>query len=163
MFETKSLLAWIHELVMSLHVLRRSCSLNKSLRQKYGRGEFVGKSNQFQPERRGEQTTCKPGSVSVLPERGCTDDGYSSGMPVTRHLLQPTLTSQAGSPVLAKQLCPYMVLLRMGFTLPGLSPALRCALTAPFHPYQTLCLAVCFLWHFPWGRPRWTLSSILIL
>jgi len=21
--------------------------------------------------------------------------------------------------------------------------------------------AVCFLWHFPWGRPRWTLSSIL--
>jgi len=23
--------------------------------------------------------------------------------------------------------------------------------------------AVCFLWHFPWGHPRWRLSSILIL
>ncbi|GIR96880.1 MAG: hypothetical protein CM15mP100_1000 [Alphaproteobacteria bacterium] len=55
----------------------------------------------------------------------------------------------AGSPVLNKQLCPYMVLLRMGFTMPGLSPDPRCALTAPFHPYQTVCLAVCFLWHFP--------------
>ena len=32
----------------------------------------------------------------------------------------------------------------------------RCALTAPFHP----CLAaVCFLWRFPWGRPRRTLSG----
>jgi len=40
-----------------------------------------------------------------------------------------------GSSLLIKQLCSYMVLLRMGFTLPVLSPALRCALTAPFHPY----------------------------
>ena len=77
------------------------------------------------------------------------DDGYSSRMPVARHLMQPTRTSLAGSPVLNKQLCPYMVLLRMGFTMPGLSPDPRCALTAPFHPYQTVCLAVCFLWHFP--------------
>ena len=23
-------------------------------------------------------------------------------------------------------------------------------------------LAVCFLWHFPWGRPHWTLSSTLL-
>ena len=30
---------------------------------------------------------------------------------------------------------PYLVLLRMGFTLPCLLPAMRCALTAPFHPY----------------------------
>jgi len=84
-----------------------------------------------------EQTTCKPGSVSALPLCEKADDDYSSGMPVTKHLMQPTRTSLAGSPVLTKQLCPYMVLLRMGFTLPGLSPAPRCALTAPFHPYQT--------------------------
>ena len=53
---------------------------------------------------------------------------------------------------------PYSVLLPVGFTVPPPSPAARCALTAPFHP----CLAaaeadgraVCFLWHFPWGRPR---------
>ncbi len=30
---------------------------------------------------------------------------------------------------------PYLVLLRTGFTLPCLLPAMRCALTAPFHPY----------------------------
>ena len=30
---------------------------------------------------------------------------------------------------------PYLVLLRVGFTLPPVSPPARCALTAPFHPY----------------------------
>jgi len=35
----------------------------------------------------------------------------------------------------AAGLCrPYSVLLPAGFALPALSPALRCALTAPFHP-----------------------------
>jgi len=29
----------------------------------------------------------------------------------------------------------YLVLLRVGFTLPLLLPAVRCALTTPFHPY----------------------------
>jgi len=43
---------------------------------------------------------------------------------------------------------PYLVLLQVGFALPPLLPAARCALTAPFHPYQQK-LAVCFLWHFP--------------
>jgi hypothetical protein len=54
---------------------------------------------------------------------------------------------------------PYLVLLRVGFTLPpALLPA-RCALTAPFHPYRFAqdnskglphaVAAVCFLWHWP--------------
>ncbi len=30
----------------------------------------------------------------------------------------------------------YLILLRMGFTLPLLLPEVRCALTTPFHPYQ---------------------------
>ena len=30
---------------------------------------------------------------------------------------------------------PYLVLLRVGFTLPPALPPERCALTAPFHPY----------------------------
>ena len=30
---------------------------------------------------------------------------------------------------------PYLVLLRVGFTLPPVLPPVRCALTAPFHPY----------------------------
>ena len=35
----------------------------------------------------------------------------------------------------AQPRCPYLVLLPVGFTLPLLLPAARCALTAPFHPY----------------------------
>jgi hypothetical protein len=32
---------------------------------------------------------------------------------------------------------PYLVLLRVGFTLPPALPSERCALTAPFHPYPS--------------------------
>ena len=32
----------------------------------------------------------------------------------------------------------YLVLLRVGFTLPSVLPRTRCALTAPFHPYQAI-------------------------
>jgi len=56
---------------------------------------------------------------------------------------------------------PYSILLPVGFTLPTPLPAARCALTAPFHPCRpvrpcgwSLGLAVCSLWHCPWGRPR---------
>jgi len=49
---------------------------------------------------------------------------------------------------LPEGLDPYMVLLPVGFALPPPLPAVRCALTAPFHPYPARW-AVCFLWHFP--------------
>ena len=42
----------------------------------------------------------------------------------------------------------YLVFLPVGFALPPRSPATRCALTAPFHPYPA-SRAVYFLWHFP--------------
>ena len=48
----------------------------------------------------------------------------------------------------------YLVLLRVGFTMPRLLPAARCALTAPFHPYPrslALAEAVSFLLHWPSG------------
>ena len=55
---------------------------------------------------------------------------------------------------------PYSVLLPVGFTLPPPLPGARCALTAPFHPYlRPRTPAVCFLWHFPWGRPRRPLTG----
>ena len=67
---------------------------------------------------------------------------------------------------------PYLVLLRVGFTESRCHHRDWCALTAPFHPYQArytavspvpcMNLAVCFLWHFPWGHPHWTLSSTLL-
>ena len=67
----------------------------------------------------------KPGSVSV----NC--DSHSSRMFVAEHLKQPT-REQCGPHLMF----PYLVLLRVGFTLPCLLPDTRCALTAPFHPYQ---------------------------
>ena len=74
---------------------------------------------------------------------------------------------------------PYLVLLRVGFTLPPVLPPARCALTAPFHPYPASVLAmgvplrgfmprtsrgleaVCFLWHFPWARAPQALPGTL--
>ena len=49
---------------------------------------------------------------------------------------------------------PYSVLLPVGFAVPLPLPDARCALAAPFRPYRAEAQAVCFLWHFPWGRPR---------
>ncbi len=44
----------------------------------------------------------------------------------------------------------YLALHAAGLALPALSPAQRCALTAPFHPYpSTNQRAVYFLWRYP--------------
>ena len=52
----------------------------------------------------------------------------------------------------------YLVLLRVGFTMPRLLPGARCALTAPFHPYRWLSPeAVCSLLHWP---SRWLEPSV---
>jgi hypothetical protein len=70
--------------------------------------------------------------------------------------------------LLARALPPYLVLLRVGFTLPPALQPERCALTAPFHPYpggsghpgepegpsggpseKGVAEAVSFLWHWP--------------
>ena len=49
----------------------------------------------------------------------------SSNLPGHRCRIAPAALGNA---------CPYMVLLRMGFTMPVPLPVRRCALTAPFHP-----------------------------
>ncbi len=93
-------------------------------------------------------------------------DGHSSGTSLTACLTRPTRAAERecscfhGFPHETGR--PYSVLLPVGFTLPTLSPGLRCALTAPFHPYHRRPKArpaVCFLWHFPWGRPRRPLAG----
>ncbi len=60
---------------------------------------------------------------------------------------------------------PYSVLLLAGLAMPSRSPGPRWALTPPFHPYlPALCelrKAVCFLWRFPWGRPRRALPAAI--
>ena len=108
------------------------------------------------------QMVYKPGSVTLMPasatihlERLLPD--ASSNLP--GHDAGPHLN---GTPLE----CPYMVLLRMGFTMPALLPDRRCAFTAPFHPYPHKVSpwgAVYFLRHFPWGCPRRALPGILIL
>jgi hypothetical protein len=107
------------------------------------------------------QTACKPGSVPAVAGDGrpflwdgchhpprCDQPGRRGEDPLAIH----ALPHGAGR--------PYSVLLPVGFTLPALLPGPRCALTAPFHPYLGFApLAVCFLWHCPWGRPRRPLAG----
>ena len=56
---------------------------------------------------------------------------------------------------------PYLALLLAGLAVPSLLPRTRCALTAPFHPCRA-CTAVCFLWRYPWGRPRRALPGAML-
>ena len=108
-------------------------------------------------ESKAGQTACKPGSVLArkrwmaiplgrpLPNASRDRPGRRRG------------NTAAGCPACR----PYLVLLPVGFAVPLPLPVARWALTPPFHP----CLArrtgpaVCSLWHFPWGRPRRTLSG----
>jgi len=59
-------------------------------------------------------------------------------MHVTVHLERPTRepvrAARRGSD--RDRLFPYLVLLRVGFTLPPMLPPTRYALNAPFHPYR---------------------------
>ena len=60
----------------------------------------------------------------------------------------------------ARKFPPYLVLLRVGFTMPRALQRERCALTAPFHPYREVLAknaAVFSLWHWPYpGLETWT-------
>ena len=88
----------------------------------------------------------KPGSVV---------DNHSSGTAVANCLKQPTRKRPRAGHTL-----PYLVLLRMGFTLP------RRVATRAVRSYRTISplpakLAVYFLWHFPWAHAPQVLPGIL--
>jgi len=79
----------------------------------------------------------RSGPVSRVLSLGVRGDGHLSRTPIARRLQQPTRESMANrtgsrSP---RRAAPCLVLLRVGFAKPAESPRLRCALTAPFHPY----------------------------
>ena len=63
---------------------------------------------------------------------------HLSGMFVAKHLKQPTQTQRGSHFELFSSVSSYLALLQAGFALPCLLPAMRCALTAPFHPYPVL-------------------------
>ncbi len=99
----------------------------------------------------------KPGSVPCK----CRAVIIHLWMPVARHLLQPTRKPRTGRP----QTLPYLVLPRMGFTWPAVSPRQPVGSYPTFSPLParriSISQAVCFLWHFPWGHPRSALRTIL--
>src|SRR3546814_1649411 len=90
----------------------------------------------------------------------------SSDLPVARTLKQSTRTA-GPKPALGPNPChPYSTLLPVGFAVPRLLPAARCALTAPFHlsPGRSLWRsALCGTFPEPARRPaRRTLSGTVI-
>ncbi len=84
-------------------------------------------------------------------------DGHSSGTGVAACLARPTRAAdRKHSRAHARRHNagrPYSVLLPVGFTLPTLSPGLRCALTAPFHPYLGRTLGGLFSVALSLGSP----------
>jgi hypothetical protein len=86
------------------------------------------RSDRSDPTGEGGEPACKPGSV---------EDSHSSGTHVAVRLERPTRGHARAAR--RRRICmpPYLVLLRVGFTLPLMLPPARCALTAPFHPYRT--------------------------
>jgi hypothetical protein len=113
------------------------------------------------------QTACKPGSVRASPDlfRGSHGTTIPLGRASQRASRDQPGRRDGNVPALAcysERSRPYSVLLPVGFTLPPPSPEARCAFTAPFHPFPpgvATRRAVCFLWHFPWGRPRRPLAG----
>ena len=68
---------------------------------------------------------------SVIPRTG---RDHLSSFAVTDEIKRPTRRLGRAQP----QTSLYLVLLRMGFVVPSMSPSKRWSLTPPFHPY--LCL-----------------------
>ena len=115
---------------------------------------FLGKWRRRTRRRGNRQTACKPGSVPAS-RRGMT-------IPLGRPLPDASRDRpgrRRGNPPGPKACRPYLVLLPVGFTLPPPLPAVRCALTAPFHPCRPAALqrlprlAVCFCGTFPGVAP----------
>jgi hypothetical protein len=105
------------------------------------------------------QPACKPGSVWRDASAALTAIPLGRRLPGASGDLPGRLI---GTSIRHYPRRPYSVLLPVGFAVPHPLPAARCALTAPFHPCPPsprLGRAVWSLWHFPWGRPRRTLSG----
>ena len=88
-----------------------------------GAGRKPNSVRRRHPPRRGRRTVIHLGRPSPAG---------SSTLPAA--LGRPRRTDARDGPPLAA----YAGLLAVGFTLPRLSPAARCALTAPFHPYRAM-------------------------
>ena len=103
---------------------------------------------------RKRQTACKPGSVPAA-----AGDGHSSGTSVAERLVRPTRAAARKPACLRPKpqaAAPIWSCSRWG--LPCRSRYRDRGALLP-HPFTLTrgpwgARAVCFLWHFPWGRPR---------
>jgi len=86
--------------------------------------------------------------VESADKPGSVEGNHSSGTGVTDGLKQPT-RKRPRARMLQSNVLPYLVLLRVGFTVP------RCVATRAVRSYRTFSplprrsVAVYFLWHFP--------------
>jgi len=106
------------------------------------------------------QTACKPGSVP--PRDG---DGHSSGTSVAGRLERPTRTAaRKHAWAIARPTVPIWSCSRWGLPCRSRYRERGALLPHPFTlaapaPSRALAMAVCFLWHCPWGRPRRPLAG----
>ena len=112
------------------------------------------------------QPACKPGSVGHHSLAQVIRDGHSSGTMFAHGLEQPTRTASLTSPcgvIAGKRTVRVAVPIRFCSRC-GLPCRFRCRIRGALLPHLfTLAPsgdgAVRSLWHFPWGRPRRTLSG----
>jgi len=93
-------------------------------------------------------------------------DDYSSSAAVAGNVEQPTRTSVQDRTCRARRRVSLHGLAPDGVyhARPVAGPAVRSYRTfSPLPEIRCRGRAVCFLWHFPWGRPRRALPGILIL
>jgi hypothetical protein len=107
------------------------------------------------------QTACKPGSV---PARRRAMNGHSSGTRVAARLARPTRAAKREC--FQARLAPDHAAPIRSCSRWGLPCRPCCQGRGALLPHRfTLTLgpesrqAVCFLWHFPWGRPRRPLAG----
>ena len=86
--------------------------------------------------------TCKPNSVVCghSSRRRVAADTHQRPTRRFRQLLRAAWAHRADAQrrmARCRRFPPYLVLLRVGFTLPPALPPERCALTAPVHPYPS--------------------------
>jgi hypothetical protein len=88
--------------------------------------------------------------VESADKPGSVEDNHSSGTVVTDGLKQPT-RKRLRARMLQSNVLPYLVLLRMGFTVPRhvTTRAVRSYRTFSPLPRALQPAAVYFLWHFP--------------
>ncbi len=124
-------------------------------RDRFGKEGFaaLGRGGDLE---RWRQAVCKPGSVSTAADFAAVD-GHSSGTSVAGRLARPTRAARRGNPPAgrARHATPMRSCSRWGLPCHDRYRPRGALLPHPFtltrRPWRR---AVCFLWHFPWGRPR---------